>query len=100
MSWFTKIYWGIKIWKAPKLLKKIINHAGRIIASSLLQIGVDNMESIKREIRKVDNEKIPGTEKFKLVADYAKTLLPGMPKDILNTVIQETFTTLKDKEIV
>ena len=84
----------------PAWLKTILSAIWEVLKSIFLQVGKDAVDKIKAKIIEVSTMSVPNDQKFQLVFDYAKSLLPLMKESALNLLIEALVNQLKTAKTI
>lgn len=81
----------------PEWLSELCTTIGEIVFRILSEAGQNYIRSIEKEIMNINNAypNASGDEKFKMVWDFAHTILPEWKESDLDVLIQNLFIKLK-----
>jgi len=80
--------------------KAILNVIWGILKDAFVTFGKNKIEKIKAKIVEASKLEISGEEKFKLVFDYVKSLVPTAKDSLIDTVIQSLVSYLKKTGVI
>ena len=100
MGLFQKAYDLIKGFKTPYWYKVWTVEIQNLIISIMVQVGKEYILQLQNKILEVSKYDISGKEKFKLVFELGKDLLPQTKDSALNLLIENLFNRLKIKKAV
>ena len=78
----------------------IIGYAMQDLKDTLEHVGQEGYDQIKAKVIEVAAMPITGTEKAKLVRDYALGLFPALATSALNRLLEDIVGNLKDAKII
>uniref|UniRef100_A0A6H2A6C3 Uncharacterized protein n=1 Tax=viral metagenome TaxID=1070528 RepID=A0A6H2A6C3_9ZZZZ len=100
MNIFQKLYDWIKGLKTPQWYVDLMNNLQITLIRALEQIGKEALASIKDKIIEVAGQDISNEQKFKIVFNFTKSLLPTLKDSVINAIINLLVLTLKEKKII
>ncbi len=100
MSIFQSLYDTIKNIKTPKWYKALMAEVQDLIISIILQVGKDYVHQLQFKILEVSKMNIPSEQKFVLVFNFGKELIPTIKDSFLNLLIETLVNRLKINKVI